>query len=345
MRTIIICTVLFFLGAFSMVHGDSDCFVEIAAKACIRRDKTSKEAMLHIDTVGGWKLFAGTSPVHIDLRSPVIHGDRGGIYPISVPTTTRRYFQLETSNGIFPLVERRLPMAGGHNFRDLGGIKTKDGRYVQWGKLIRADELHELTHADLEYLTSLPLVTIVDFRSKEEVKKHVDKVPPSVKKTVACSIDPGNLTSIRTESLSELSVDQAKQMMREINGKLITDASCIGHFKKFFHLLQEERNIPLLFHCTAGKDRTGMAAALVLSALGVDEETIVEEYMLSNKFLEEKYARYRQSESAMKYLIEVHPEYLRGGLNQIKKDHGSIDAFLKGVLSVDLERMKRIYLD
>lgn len=147
----------------------------------IIRDKISKSASLKIDFSDEWSLFAETSLEDIDYTQPIAKGQGRGVFPLTISDPTRYYFVLVTANEKVVLSEQHLPMAGGYNFRDLGGYKTQDGRRVKWGKIFRSDDLHNLNDADLAYLASIPLVSIVDFRSEKEMMQAPDKNPVSVK--------------------------------------------------------------------------------------------------------------------------------------------------------------------
>ena len=313
----------------------------LTGKAEILRDKQTKAATIRIDVPGEWQVYAGPAVEAIDFSKPVASGNIPGVFPIDVPVSTRSYFQLVTPVGKAILAERHLPMTGGYNFRDLGGYRTTDGRYVKWGKILRSDDLHKLTPEDIAYLGSLPLVSVVDFRSAEEMAEAPDKMPASAT-NYACSITPGNLMgAMDSETLLP---GHADSLMREMNRLLVTDSAAIAQYHKLFELLQNERGVPLMFHCSAGKDRTGMGAALILSALGVNEETILNDYLLSNTYLADKYSRYITESPDMEALFTVRREYLEAGLEQIRKDHGSVENYLRNVLDVDLEKMREMYL-
>jgi len=259
-----------------------------------------------------------------------------------IDTDKRYYFQLVTDESKTILSEQHLPMYGGYNFRDLGGIRTSDGKYVKWGKIFRSDDLHELTPGDLDYLSSIPLTSIVDFRSEKEMQIAPDKNPASVKKNYPFSITPGNLTS--AESVSGFSIAQMDSVMMNMNELLVSDSACITQYKDFFELLQNEDNIPLMFHCSAGKDRTGMGAALFLFALGVDEETILKDYLLSNVYLRGKYAKYIAEKPNLKPLFEVKPQFLMEGIDKMKNDYGTPQKYIEEVLGVDIQKMREMYL-
>ena len=238
---------------------------------------------------------------------------------------------------------RILPLEGGANFRDMGGYKTISGKSVKWGMVFRSDEMGYLTSSDLNYLNNIPLRTVVDFRSQNEINESPDKIPASVVNCYELTINPGNHSNI--SDVSKFSLENGEEFMKEINRSLVSDPVIVSHYKTFFSLLQDESKLPLLFHCTAGKDRTGMGAALFLASLGVGEDVIFEDYMLSNRQLEDKYRFITDSMPQLKALLEVKIQYLQAGFEQIKKDHGSIESYLRNTLEVNMELMKELYLE
>ena len=133
--------------------------------------------------------------------------------------------------------------------------------------------------------------------------------------------------------------------MKYMNRLLVSDPPCVRAFRIFFAIVQNNLSAPLIFHCSAGKDRTGMAAALVLYSLGVDEQTIMEDYLSSKIYLSDKYdafiAKYPRAES----IFTVKKMFLQAGINQIKRDHGTVMDYLTKVLKVDIVKMRRLYLE
>lgn len=311
-------------------------------EAFIYRDKETKAAALEIDIDGLWKIYSGGSVETIDLSKPVLSGKEEGVFPLHVNNKTRSYFYLVTEEGRAILADKHLPMAGGYNFRDLGGMRNKNGKYLKWGKLIRSDDLSMLTGADLEYLSSIPVYSVIDFRSAQEVEQAKDRLPASVKLYENLNIEPGNVMSVFTFSSND-DIDY-KHLMREMNRTMVTDSTCVSQYREFFRLVQNEDNIPLLYHCSAGKDRTGMASALILFALEMDEETIMKDYLLSAKYIKEKYEKQVGQNPAIEPLMTVRMEYLRAGINEIKNRYDSVENYLTDVLKVDLHKMKRIFL-
>jgi protein-tyrosine phosphatase len=314
----------------------------ISQKVSIIRDKKTKATSLNIEAEGSWKLYAGTSFDSIDKTTPVLSGNGSGIFLLNVNEPNRIYFELVTEKGTLLLAERHLPMGGGYNFRDLGGFRTKEGRYTKWGKLFRADELSNLTEEDLEYLANIPITSVIDFRAQNEVKRSPDKLPHTVRFTYPIAITPGNLSNEGIQAnLLSANIDNR---MKHMNRSLVSDPQCVRAFRIFFAIVQNNLSAPLIFHCSAGKDRTGMAAALVLYSLGVDEQSIMEDYLSSKIYLSDKYdafiAKYPRAES----IFTVKRMFLQAGINQIKRDHGSVMNYLTKVLKVDIVRMRRLYL-
>jgi len=314
---------------------------DLSNEATIKRDKETKEAHLNLQLNSKWELYAGNTVEKIDFSKPVAKGEGAGIFPLQVSDSTRSYFQLITDEGKAILAETQLPMTGGYNFRDLGGIRTIDGRYVKWGKIFRSDDLNHLTDKDLRYLSSIPITSIVDFRTEAEINTAPDKVPSSVKNDYICTITPGKLS---TEDVTKATKEELVEEMKNMNRLLVTDPDCIAVYKNFFELLQNEKEIPLMFHCSAGKDRTGMGAALILYALGVDDMTVMQNYMMSNTYLEDKYTHLIEEYPNMQPLFEVKTEYLQAGIDQMEKDHGSVENYLTKVLNVDIQKFKEMYL-
>lgn len=313
---------------------------DVGAKASIERNKHNKQATFISRLPSEWKLYAGPSTDSIDFSKEILSGNGSGKYLLDIPTNKRYYFELVTSQGSAILAERHLPMEGGFNFRDLGGYRTANNRYIKWGKIFRSDDLGNLTTADLNYLSSVPLVNVIDFRSPEEIKASPDKQPASLKNDFHYSITPGSLTGLL--DFDGRKIDEAMMRMNEL---LVSDSAAVAQYRKMFDLLQNpDGYTPLLYHCTAGKDRTGMATALILYALDVDEKTIMNDYLMSNKYIETKFADYIKIKPQLKSLFSVKREFLQAGINKIKKDNGTVENFLTGKLNVDISKFRKIYV-
>lgn len=192
----------------------------------------------------------------------------------------RPYFLIETKGGQQTRVaERLLPLQGGRNFRDIGGYRTTDGRQVRWGKIYRSGVMAGLTLADMTYLSRLGVSVICDLRSPQE--RNAEPTPfLKVDGVEVIAIDYnmdmslGGLAKMQTREQAIQGFAQAYVGFLDI---------LTPHYTELFARLAAGK-APLAFNCSAGKDRTGMGAALVLSVLGVPRETIVADYALTQVY-------------------------------------------------------------
>lgn len=243
---------------------------------------------------------------------------------------------------------RILPIESAYNFRDLGGYIGEGGKSVKWRRLIRSGDFATLSEGDMSYLADIPLLSVVDFRSEKEIEQLQDRLPQSVRNTHRLSINAGNLVP-RFKQLVEDSISHSEEvyqdavkMMEDLYKELVTKYS--GAYKSFFRILQEGEQ-PLLFHCTAGKDRTGVAAALVLSVLGVDRSVIYEDYLLTNNALQGKYDHLNKYGPIASLFKSVRTEFLESAFNEIDKQYGNIESYLTKELDVNLKHLRELYLE
>ncbi len=181
-----------------------------------------------------------------------------------------------------PLAERHVPLKGQPNFRDLGGYATGDGRRLKWGLVYRSGELSKLHEEDVERLEALGIRTVVDLRSRLEVDaRGTGRLPDGVRR-IEFPIDSGDLLPIILPGIS--SGDFSKippELLADINRRLVVERQ--AEFLGLLRAVADPANRPLVFHCTHGKDRAGLGAALILSVLGVAWETVLEDYLLTNR--------------------------------------------------------------
>ncbi len=163
---------------------------------------------------------------------------------------------------------RRVRLDGAHNFRDLGGYRTADGRMVPWRRVFRSDALQELTPRDLERLADIGITTVVDLRTAAEVTRE-GRAPDAM---AARYLHHSVLKEEGTESQAAPRGDVALRYRWYLEESPEVVATVLGLFAADHHH-------PLVFHCAAGKDRTGVVAALVLECLGVDRPTVVADYV------------------------------------------------------------------
>lgn len=233
---------------------------------------------------------------------------------------------------------RLLPLSGVYNMRDLGGYRTTYGKQVKWKTLYRSDDMSKLTKIDLDYLTLLPLRTVIDFRGEAESNAAADHLPQTVSKHIPLHIEAGDIGT-----LDNLDINNPGAAMEKVYAYIIRNMQDV--YKKFFRILLEKEDAPFLFHCSAGKDRTGIAAALLLSALGVERETIMEDYMLSAKHIPKKYEFITKSHPELEPLITVRKEYLEAAFRVIDEECGGMDSFLLNNLEADTEKLRELYTE
>ncbi|GJF29140.1 phosphotyrosine protein phosphatase [Kitasatospora sp. NE20-6] len=213
---------------------------------------------------------------------------------------------------------RSLGLRGAVNARDLGGYRTSDGRTVRPGAALRADALNRLTDGDLTVLSDHGLRQIVDLRSLDEVREagpdrvaglptaaisaaELSATPVTVERTSPDGITLHHLPVFAEDfdiyvalrnALADRDADKqrallgggkAEAMMTGLYRWFVTDAVARDRFATVVRLMAEPDGTPLLFHCSAGKDRTGWTAAIVLTALGVDRDTVYADYLLTNE--------------------------------------------------------------
>lgn len=237
--------------------------------------------------------------------------------------------------------QRRIATQEALNFRDLGGYEAAGGRTVKWEMVFRSDDLSELNISDIDCLLSLGIRTVVDFRDRGEVIYSPDRLPASIKKRVNIPIEAGRLMS----GFSEGRLTQKKAM-----GLMVSVYRALAHdfqpsFREFFELLAVPGNVPLLFHCTAGKDRTGFAAAMFLSALGVDRKTVFDDYILSNKYLLEKYVAGVDYDEVMQPLYTVDAQFLEAAFEVVDGRFGGVEPYLRNCLGVDIDYFRETFTE
>lgn len=318
------------------------------------RDPETKKAILNVKTNELWELYAGVTMESIDISKPILTGGDKGEFDIKIEPDKRYIFQFQTIEGQVLVAEKRLPIKGGYNFRDMGGIKNKDNRFVRWGLLFRTDEMNKLTEEDINYIASTGLQTVFDFRTFNEkeggmggmIPPAPDKLPVSVKKTHSLPMSAGNIFS--EEMIEKIRMgatqDELTEVMKNTYRELVGEEEYVECYKEFFSCLQNKDNLPVSYHCSAGKDRTGVAAMLIYSALDIDKNVIMEDYMLSKQYIAGKYDTYLKMYPQIAPLVTIREEYLEAAYETIEQKYGNMNRFLTEILEIDINKMKELYL-
>lgn len=237
---------------------------------------------------------------------------------------------ISTETRQVPGAPRQVPLTGARNFRDLGGYSTASGQ-TTWGRLYRADALGRLSEDDIAELLKRGLATVVDLRYEREVLAHPDVFERHA--TVRYEHNPVLLEDIASGAVAERmrTLDLAAHNIAMIKQSAQT-------FTNLFRLLGQPSAYPLVFHCAGGRDRTGVAAALVLMAAGVPRDEIVQDYLLSNGYLvglmDEMSETFRKQGIDPEPIIanlELREDYLVPMLDVLEQEYGGIDAYLQGI--------------
>ena len=250
-----------------------------------------------------------------------------------------------------------IRLDGTQNTRDQGGMKTVTGQRVRAKKLIRSDKLSDLTESDIQVLVDeCELRTIIDLRTEVEQESSPDPLDkmPGVK-YVSLPVLAGSAAGLTHEHSLRSLWDEFLKMKADPLGvveqtyplMLLGDAG-ISAFRQFFEILLAQEEGAVLWHCSEGKDRTGMASLLILFALGVPFETIKEDYLATNLFARQKLKRIAhelekihladKSDEALLALICAHEEYIDAAMKAVEDKYGSLDAYLVNVLGVTDEK-------
>ena len=279
-------------------------------------------------------------------------------FSVELDVEDRPYFTLDDGRGEPVIVaERLLPLEGGRNFRDLGGYSTSEGQHVKWGKVYRSGVMVGLTDADYNYLSGLGIKTVCDLREREERESE----PTEWRTEPAASYVTWNYASENNKLMAELfaggvpSPEQSRDVMIELYHEIAYD-----HAPRYEFMFDQlaSGNIPLAFNCSAGKDRAGTGAALILSALGVERDQIVHDYSLSETYVDyiaefTKAAAESGEDSPYAFLAQLpvevmaplmrsDPAYIEATFAVLEEKHGSVLSFIQTELNVTDEELRSI---
>jgi protein-tyrosine phosphatase len=245
-------------------------------------------------------------------------------------------------------------LSGVSNFRDVGGRPLPDGRTIRSGRILRSAHLGEATEADIAMLASLGLRTIIDFRTPaDRALEPPDRVPPGVDHVEIPMADPGgraaelrDLLGRRDLPAIEAAYGNGRARAFAIQGvaDMATDPHQTECYRRFVDIVVDDGRQPVLFHCSAGKDRAGWAATIVLLALGADDDTIIEHYLASNihRDPEQRLAFYAESGVQPEWIrpiVSVHEDYVRAGLAAVESHWGGRAAYLHDALGLTDQRL------
>ena len=239
---------------------------------------------------------------------------------------------------------RNIMFEGATNFRDIGGYETSDGYNIKKGLVYRSDHLSNLTSGDLKIIKDLNIKTICDFRSDLELIENPSLFDElSLPKLLHIPIK-----TLGTQDLKELSSRDditSQELANALEGHYVLYVN--QHKEKYSTFLKNIafEEIPIVFHCFAGKDRTGFAALLLLGLMGVKKETIIEDYLLTNKYYKGPTSGSNWSDvisEKIKPLFEARAEYINAAFNEIQSRYKDIEEFVVKELNIDFNVIDRI---
>ena len=243
-----------------------------------------------------------------------------------------------------------LPIEGSVNFRDIGGYATAEGLVIRPKQVYRSGTLSELTDLGVQQLATLKIGTIVDLRSNEERDKSPDRLPDGVRYLHRPITDPSRIPKLRTlwtvfwqrNDLGTVILDVYKRIMLDANGAIIGEILD----------LIAENNGAVLIHCTAGKDRTGLFIALLLTLLDIPASSVMQDYAVSNQFTDvfanlikrdiSVLRRVGLSDEQIRPIISADPPILNAALQHIDDRYGSLANYLNTQAGIDAAKIKRL---
>jgi len=340
--------------------------------------REGEELAISLGTVepSNYRLFLGGKPYWEAITKPV-SDSRDGRFRLKLPAKDGPYYFIVKAEGkqtnIF--TERILPLKQAINVRDMGGYETENGKLVKWGLIYRGDQLSKLDTEDVAMLERIGITSIVDYRSQHERSLNPNKEIKNVKNIINC--DPqssfseaaANAVDLHSENIKLVTaLENGEVEKRYVNGsgekvissyrELVTSETAKTAYGRFLHACADQRNLPLLHHCRGGKDRTGFASMLLLLALGVKREQIVEDYVLTGVIRtarnELKYKQYQELTSNQDFLnylmsmIETRREYIEASMDLIKEMYQSVDDYMIRHFELtkeELQAMRTFYLE
>ena len=251
-----------------------------------------------------------------------------------------------------------LGIASVPNLRDLGGYKTRDGATVAKGLVYRSNQLAPISPSDMEKLAQLGLKNDYDLRTEAERTPLPDELPPGVNNVWlnvlkdASGSAPTNLLALLQnpkEGNKALGGGKIEATFVKSYRDFVTLPSAKTAYREFFISLADQNKLPALFHCTTGKDRTGWAAAALLTLLDVPKKTVMEDYLRSNDYILPLYKKVIEAfvagggePSIPQAIFGVKVEYLEAAFDEMQTKYGTIENYFSEALGIDTFTQKAL---
>lgn len=298
---------------------------------------------------GDVKVYASTQPESAPESNPV------AIANISDQTTTvinsdpsQRYYYTLVFNDKYRIktAARNVNIPGVQNFRDLGGYASySTKKRVRWGMIYRSARIDSLDCFAVRKLKNIGIKTIIDLRSQSETGPQTSLQKNF--KLVHIPIPVNDLELVLAEvEKHQLRNDSVQQIVEQANREVVS--KYMHEFRQMFDILLDKDNYPAVIQCSSGKGRTGIAAALILNALGVDDDIIMEDYRLSNYFFnipsatQYAYDLPVRSQEAITAIYSARENFLNAAKDEIEKRYGDVDTYLKKGIGLTKEEIKKL---
>jgi protein-tyrosine phosphatase len=305
--------------------------------------------------------YAESSPFAHDHRQTLAQGGETGSIALAKPADGKRlYVDLASGGKDLVIADRHVALTGATNLRDVGGVRTADGHWVKMGLVFRSDSLAHLTDQDVASLAGLGLRSTYDLRSQAERAADPDRLPQGVDLRIADvapetpAFGPQMMQDPRMQEYLKAMTAQGAAGMAQLYRRFVTSEPALAAYKTMFHGLAQQQALPTLFHCSAGKDRTGWGAAVLMTLLGVPHEAVMKDYLASNQYLAAmgramaaKMPDPKMLE-ALAPLMTNRPEYLDAAFDEANQRYGSFDGYLHqglGLTDADIEAIRANFLE
>jgi protein-tyrosine phosphatase len=336
--------------------GSSDAVSVIPFESAMAQSNDDKTFVLSWRATGvdGVRVFSSKNPEQFDLGRPVASGGARDHVVIRLQSPSRWYFELVPNRGApLTIAERSLHLQHAINYRDAGGYRTTHGHWVRMGLIYRSNALSGLTPTEASQLANLQLKKIDDLRTTGERTRAPDPAVAGASHEVMDMLSGDgtllhHMMAARRAGNPQQAASEMLAEIKEIYRDFVRLPSARTSLRLFLIQLADRQNLPVAFHCTAGKDRTGWAQAVLLTILGVPRDKIMKDYLLTNVyFADSAVATGRRivpgvDDETARRLMAADPADLEAAFDEVRVRYGTFDNYLHKGLGLDDETLAAI---